>query len=404
MRDGNARQDRRPHAATAGMLMPAEDADDTAERPDAADPIAPGRAGLSGTPPATQRIARGVLAMAVLAAAAWILFDFLPAIAWAGVLAIALAPLYRHLLSLLPPGSERVLGPLLATIVVAIVVIAPLVLLGVALAREGRIVIAFIAEARHHGVAVPYWLQQFPFIGAPLADWWRTHLADPVMADDLFGGINLVTVTKSARQYGAVVVHRIVLLLFTLLTLFFLFRDGAGLAERILGLSDRLLGRRGERVALHMIAAVHGTVLGLVLIGLAEGVVLGVVYVAVGLPYPASVGAATAVAAIIPFGAPVVFSIAGVYMFTIGKTLGGLIIIAAGFVVLFVADHFVRPALIGGATRIPFLLVLLGLLGGLETMGLLGLFLGPAVMAALVAMWRDWTERRPPAAARPRGG
>ncbi len=59
---------------------------------------------------------------------------------------------------------------------------------------------------------------------------------------------------------------------------------------------------------------------------------------------------------------------------------------------MFVADHFVRPFLIGGAARLPFLLVLLGILGGLQTMGFLGLFLGPAVMAALVALWREWTE------------
>jgi predicted PurR-regulated permease PerM len=61
-------------------------------------------------------------------------------------------------------------------------------------------------------------------------------------------------------------------------------------------------------------------------------------------------------------------------------------------VLLFVADHFIRPFLIGGAARLPFLLVLLGILGGLQTMGFLGLFLGPAVMAALVALWREWTE------------
>jgi predicted PurR-regulated permease PerM len=400
MRGDSAKQERRPYEAAATPVA----ADSVGEAARRAEPNPSDRVGLSGASPATQRIARFVLGTAVLGAAGWILFDFLPALAWAGVLAIALAPLYRRLLYLLPHRSDRITGPLLATIVVAIVVIVPLVLLGVALAREGRVVIHFIAEARHHGVAVPYWLHELPFVGPPLADWWRTHLTDPIMADELFGGINILTVTKSARQYGAVVVHRIVLLLFTLLTLFFLFRDGAGLAERTLGLSDRLLGRRGERVARHMVAAVHGTVLGLVLIGLAEGVVLGFVYLAVGLPYPASVGAATAVAAIIPFGAPIVFCVAGVYMFTVGDTFGGLIIIAAGFVVLFVADHFVRPALIGGATRIPFLLVLLGLLGGLETMGLLGLFLGPAIMAALVAMWRDWTERRPAAAPRSSGG
>src|SRR5919197_597243 len=142
-----------------------------------------------------------------------------------------------------------------------------------------------------------------------------------------------------------------------------------------------------------MVAAVHGTVNGLVLVGLAEGFLLGIVYFAVGLPYPGAMGVITAVAAVIPFAAPVVYTLAGLYLFTAGNTVGGIIIIVSGSIILFVADHFVRPVLIGGAARLPFLWVLLGILGGLQTFGFLGLFLGPALMAALVALWREWTER-----------
>jgi len=75
-----------------------------------------------------------------------------------------------------------------------------------------------------------------------------------------------------------------------------------------------------------------------------------------------------------------------------GAVVPAAIVVAAGFVVTFVADHFVRPALIGGTTRLPFLWVLLGILGGVETFGLLGLFVGPAVMAALILLWREFTE------------
>src|SRR3989440_10126398 len=148
-----------------------------------------------------------------------------------------------------------------------------------------------------------------------------------------------------------------------------------------------------------MIAAVHGTVSGLVLVGLAEGILLGIAYVAAGLPYPATFGAVPAVAAVIPFAAPVVYILAGLYLLAIGNTMGGIVILVFGSIVVFVADHFIRPFLIGGAARLPFLLVLLGILGGLETMGFIGLFLGPAMMAALVALWREWTEPEIAAAA-----
>ena len=64
---------------------------------------------------------------------------------------------------------------------------------------------------------------------------------------------------------------------------------------------------------------------------------------------------------------------------------------AVGAVVVFIADHFVRPVLIGEATRLPFLWVLLGILGGIEAWGLIGLVLGPALMAGLMLLWREWT-------------
>jgi predicted PurR-regulated permease PerM len=352
--------------------------------PDSAEP----RAG-AGT---WQTLARIGLAAALIGIGVWVLEEFLAALAWAAVLAIALWPLYHRMLGFLPGRAERELAPAVATLVVCVVLIAPLVLLGMAVARESHFVIGFISTARHQGIPVPGWVAPLPFVGAALAEWWQANLTDPVAAGDLIGQVNLRSLAESARQYGGEVIHRIVILLFTLLTLFFLFRDGGVLAERLRDLSDRVIGLRGERIARHMVAAVHGTVNGLVLVGLGEGALLGVCYFAVGLPYPASIGAVTAVAAVIPFAAPVVYSLAGLYLIAVGKTVGGIIVIAFGSVLVFVADHFVRPFLIGGAARLPFLLVLLGLLGGLRTMGFLGLFLGPAIMAALAALWREWTE------------
>jgi predicted PurR-regulated permease PerM len=345
--------------------------------------------------PAWQLVARTILSVAVVGVGGWVLLDFLPALAWAGVLAIALWPLYARLLTLLPGQPGRMLAPGLATLVIGAVIVAPLILLGVALAREVHIAIRLINDARHYGIQPPSWLGDFPLVGSSVVNWWKHHLSDPALAEEMLGSINVGALTSSARQYAGEVVHRLVTLGFTLLTLFFLFRDGRRLAIQMQSLSDRLLGERGRRIAAQMIAAVHGTVTGLVLVGLGEGILLGIAYFLVGLPYPALVGAATGLAAVIPFGAPVVYFAAGLYLFSTGNPVGAALVIAFGSAVVFVADHFIRPVLIGGAARLPFLLVLLGLLGGLETMGILGLFLGPAVMAAVVALWREWTEPEP---------
>ena len=330
-----------------------------------------------------------MLAAALTLIGLWILRYFLPAIAWAVVLAIALWPLYGRLQQAF--GKAWPAALLLLTLTVGIVFIAPLVLLGIAVARETHFVVELIIAARRTGIVVPDWVAQLPLVGTTVADWWRDNLSDPITAEALFGRLNRM-VAESAREYGGEVLHRLVIFLFTLLTLFFLFRDGSTLLSDLRALSDRTIGLRGERIGRHMVDAVHGTVVGLVLVGLAEGVVLGVVYIAVGLPYPASVGAVTGVLAVIPFGAPIIYTLAALYLLTIGKTLGATVIFVAGNIVVFVADHVIRPVLIGGSARLPFIWVLFGLLGGLETMGVIGLFLGPAIMAALIALWREWTE------------
>ena len=94
----------------------------------------------------------------------------------------------------------------------------------------------------------------------------------------------------------------------------------------------------------------------------------------------------------IPFAAVVAIGLAALLVVAGGSAVAGIAVFAFGMVVVFVADHFVRPVLIGGATKLPFLWVLLGILGGVEAWGLIGLFLGPAIMAALILLWRDWTD------------
>jgi predicted PurR-regulated permease PerM len=344
--------------------------------------------------PLRQSIAGIVLAAALIAAGIWILREFLVALVWAGIFAIALWPLYLRVLRVTSGRFAGDVVPALLVVLVGIVFIVPLALLGVAVARETHFVVEFIANARQSGIPAPAWLSDIPRIGAPLSQWWSTNVGDPAMVQELFGRFN-TRMLHSAREYGGEIAHRLILFAFTLLTLFFLFRHGASLAAQIRGLSDRLLGHRGERLGAQIVAAVHATVVGLVLVGLAEGLILGVVYFFVGLPYPASIGAVTGVAAVIPFAAPAVFCLAALYLVAQGQLVAAIVIVASGFFVVFVADHVVRPVLIGGHARLPFLWVLLGILGGVETLGFLGLFVGPAVMAALMALWREWTEALP---------
>ncbi len=356
------------------------------------DPPAPG-----GAEPerAAQRIARMVLAAALSLLGLWILHRYLAALGWAAVLAIALWPLYRRLVRALGGHGQRVLAPLVLTLLIGLVFIVPFVYAAVEAARETQVLVQYLVDAQRTGIPVPGWIPELPAVGVPLDEWWRTNLSDPKAAEQLLGRIYARVPAESARYVGGQIIHRLILFGFTLLTLFFLFRDGAAFSHQLIALSDRLLGAQGERVGRHMVQAVIGTVNGLVLVGLGEGVVLGIAYILAGLPHPVSIAVLTGVLAVIPFGAPVVFGAAALYLAATGSTVAGVAVLGTGLAVVFVADHFIRPVLIGGAIRLPFLWVLLGILGGLETFGILGLFLGPAIMAALISLWREWTDASP---------
>jgi predicted PurR-regulated permease PerM len=344
------------------------------------------------TPTPAQRIARATLALALLLLGLWTLHEFLPALVWASIFAIALWPLYRRACTRFPPGRHNVLMPSLFTLGITLVFLLPLALIVVPLGHDAHGVFIWIQQARKDGIPPPEFLSSLPLVGQQAKAWWISNLADPAAASALLQRVDQADLLTRSREFGSMLLHRIVLFGFTLLTLFFLFRDGEHLGAQMRRASRRLFGPDGERIAAQMVASVHGTVDGLVLVGLGEGVLLGVAYAFAGVPHPTLFGLLTAIAAMIPFGAPVLFGLAALLLLAQGSTLAAIAVVVFGMVVSFIADHFIRPVLIGGTTRLPFIWVLLGILGGIGVWGLLGLFVGPALMAALILLWREGTE------------
>jgi len=337
-----------------------------------------------------QRNARLAVTAALIGLGLWILWDFIPALLWATIFAVATWPLYRGFTRVVPTGRHNVLAPLVFTLLVGAIFLVPIALMAIELGRETLFIARTVPELTKNGLPTPQWLGEIPRFGPYAAHWWQTNLADPQAAQELLGRLDRGVVIDWTRTLGQQLARRSTVLVFTLLTLFFLYRDGARLVRDIEALVMQFVGPQGRRVGMQMVHAVRGTVNGLVLVGLGEGAVLAVAYLFLGVPHPALFGGATAVLAIIPFGAPLIFALCAVILLVQSGLAPALMLLGIGAFVVFLADHFVRPVLIGGSAKLPFLWVLLGILGGLEGFGLVGLFLGPAIMAALVTLWREW--------------
>src|SRR5262249_15638444 len=138
-----------------------------------------------------------------------------------------------------------------------------------------------------------------------------------------------------------------------------------------------------------------GTVTGTVVVALAEGALIGVGYALAGVPNPVLFGLITAACAMVPFASWAAFSAAALFLLLHGGSIwAAAAVFGWGAAVMLCGDNIVWPAVVGGAARLPFLFALIGVFGGLEAFGLVGLFVGPVIMAALLTVCREWLAPR----------
>lgn len=348
----------------------------------------PGKANVS--PAKSVRSHQIGLTLAIALLALWIGSPFLTPIAWAAVLAIAEWPLFRYIVRHHP--THRRSAAVACTLATALLVVLPLSLVATSLVTESSGAIAWIQQVQQHGLPQPAWLGAIPVVGGRLAQWWGTHAETPEAARDLLGSAPAGSVLGWARTIAGEVAKESGLFLVTLVALASLLLSGDHLATQTRRISADLFGELGIDFLDRLTEAVRRTVVGTVLVSVIEGAIIGAGYVVAGVPQPLLFAVMTIVLALIPFGAWLVFALAGVILMAQGQVLAGGLLIGFGAAVMTVGDNLIQPAVIGGAVELPFLLAFVGAFGGLATMGLVGLFIGPVIMVALLLIWREWTK------------
>jgi len=347
------------------------------------------------------RLSRGQTRAAIAAilllilAGLWTLLPFLAAAGWAAIFAVSLWPWYARCRARWPRHGG-VLLPFGVTLLILLIFVLPLIMVATALAHDAATFADWVRQASAQGIPPPGVLGHLPY-GTLATGWWQAHLAQPGLLSRLpalHGAAGASSLDLGGRFLGAVV-HRLLIIVFMLLIFFFLLRDGESIARGLRVASARAFGPTGEHVGEQIVQAIRGTVNGLVVLGLGEGVLMGAAYYAAGVPHPAILGLLTGLLSAIPLGAVIAYVAAAGLLAANGEIGMAIGIAAFGSVVVFVADHFFRPVLIGGATRLPFLPVLLGIIGGIEAWGLIGIVAGPALMAALLLLWREWIGTQP---------
>lgn len=335
-------------------------------------------------------IARWLLVLVVLAGL-YFLQGFLVPVLAAVIVCLASWPLYTRLLRRC--NGRTALAASLALVVVVIVLIVPLSLALSYAIQEASAFIAWALAGNRDGMPTPTWILALPFVGDRLAEYWVTYLGEPHALGtvvEMVSGEHLGNIYRMLLAATGDIFRLLLTVLFMLITMFFVYKDGAHILGQLDIVGERILAGRWRRFSRVVPATINSTVTGMGLIALGEGVVLGIAYWVAGVPSPVLLGVVTGFMALVPGGAPLSFSLVALYLVGSGHAMAGLGLFLWGTIELFIVDKTLRPRLVGGPVKLPFLPTFFGLVGGFKTMGIVGLFVGPVLMALLVAIWREW--------------
>ena len=337
-------------------------------------------------------IARWLLLLVLLAGVYFLSGFLVPALA-ALIIGLASWPLYQRLVARC--GGRTALAASLALLAVIVVLIVPMSLALSYAIKEASTFFAWAIAANRHGVDVPNWITSMPVVGDRLSEYWQAYIGQPHALGALVeavSGEHLGNIYRMVLAATGNVFQLLLTVLFMLITLFFVYKDGVRMVAQLDVLGERILPARWQRFSRVVPATINSTVTGMGLIALGEGVVLGIAYWVAGVPSPVLLGVVTGFMALIPGGAPLSFTLVSLYLVGSGHMVAGIALMVWGSVELFIVDKTLRPRLVGGPVKLPFLPTFFGLVGGVKTMGIVGLFVGPVLMALLVAVWREWVN------------
>jgi predicted PurR-regulated permease PerM len=286
-------------------------------------------------------------------------------------------------------GGSRTLGSLAMTLLLTAAVIVPTAsivwLLSDEVGNAYRETVSALSQQRE----LPPALLRLPLVGGWLQELNARMQSDPQALRNALQGV-LSNSMGEMRDLVGGVGRNLGKMFITIVTLFFFYRDGDRFAWQVRVVLEQVLGKRSGAYMDAIGTTVKAVLLSLLLCAVSQGVLAGLGYWVAGVPAPMFAAAVTMVAALIPFAVPVVWICIVIWLFAAGHTMAAVGLLIWCATVVSWVDNVVRPLVIGGSTGIPFLLVLFGVLGGLAAFGLVGLFVGPALLAVLLALWREW--------------
>ena len=319
---------------------------------------------------------------------------FLAATVWATTLVIATWPLMLRTQRVV--GGKRWLAVVIMTIGLLLIVLLPLLFAIVAIIEHsGAIVALILALPDLRMTPAPAWLADVPLIGNAASRQWQsvadTGLRDLAYQVTPYVGTISQWFVRAAGSVGGLFIH----LLLTIAIAAVLYATGERAMDWCVRFGRRLAGERGEEMVRLAGMAIRSVALGVVVTAVAQSLVGGIGLWLAGVPQAGVLTAAILLLCIAQLGPILVMVPAIIWLFASGA-MGAAIVLIVFTVMAVGLDSLLRPFLIKRGANLPLLLILTGVIGGLLSFGLLGLFLGPVVLAVAYTLLQHWIYDKPP--------
>ncbi|QDH16189.1 AI-2E family transporter [Swingsia samuiensis] len=328
----------------------------------------------------TERIILGFVLIGIAYGCGIILWPFLSAILWASILVFTSWPIY-HRLRLYVRPTIAAIGMMCLS---AITIIIPFSVLTTAGINDIPDIITTINNFLIKADAAsppPAWLTHLPFIGSYIVKEWGLITHDMGTATGMirpyFGQIAQITLTILLKLAGGLFDF-----IMALFIAFFLWLKGDTLGQTLTTIVTRIAGPTAAPRLINVIGrTVRGTVYGVLGTAIIQGILTGIGLVITGVPAPVLLAGIAAFVAVFPIGAPLVWVPAALWLGMTHHVGYGLFLAIYGITIISGADHLIRPAFISRGAQLPYLLTVIGVLGGVLAFGGLGIFLGPVLLA-----------------------
>lgn len=331
-----------------------------------------------------------------------IMRPFITAVLWAAILTSSTWPLYQRLHTL--TGGRRTLAAGLMTLSVTLVLLAPFVIVGVGLVQNTQVLVDTVRNAVEHGIGrAPAWITDLPLVGDRLRDFWNElAVAGTRRLEEFTSRVGELlmrsetlqqTLLKAAKLFASGVLD----LTMSVLVAFFLYRDGEAIERRVLTVAEKLGGDRAHALLGVAGTTVNGVIYGILGTALAQGILAAIGFVIAGVPAASLLGLLTFFLSAVPVGPPLVWVPAAFWLLHQGETGWAVFLFLYGLLVISAVDNIIKPLIISQGSHLPFVLVLIGVLGGALAFGLIGVFLGPTLMAIGFRLLQEWSAPKGPA-------